>query len=462
MKIAFIHQPWSIIQPPVDTADSVALVTEQLARRLARRHKVFAYCRIGPGQPRVSEFAGVEYRHASVSLDRWVKFGMQQLDRRRLTDPLRPFFSSPLCYRQFIGEVIEDLAGQDCDIVHIQNFSQFAPLIRARLPDIKIVLHMHCEWLNQLDGAAIERRLRHCDLVLGVSRYLAEKVRRRFGHLSQRIGHLYNGADPASQPAPSESRAPEAPPLILYVGRLSPEKGIHILLDAFALVLKQRPDARLALVGRDGVPAYEMIVPFCDDPHVRELAEYYQPGSYSTLLWQKVDRLPPGSIDVFGQGLAHHELPSRYRAASVVVLPSIWHEPFGMPLVEAMAAGTATIATRAGAFPEIIEHGKTGLLVERDNCRELAQAILALLEDDELRRRIALAGYRRASRQFTWEAAADQLLAKYERVLRPRRVRISRRAAERDLAWRQRLEPAWPDHGRLFPTRDQKSSSRPA
>jgi hypothetical protein len=97
LTIAFIHQPWSIVRPPVEDADAVVLVTEHLARRLARRPgtRVICYCRQGPFQPRVEHFAGVEYRRASVALDHWVNLGMQGAHRPYPQNPHRPFFSSP-------------------------------------------------------------------------------------------------------------------------------------------------------------------------------------------------------------------------------------------------------------------------------------------------------------------------------------------------------------------------------
>ncbi|HMB96027.1 MAG TPA: hypothetical protein VKK61_08315, partial [Tepidisphaeraceae bacterium] len=140
LKIAFIHQPWSIVVPPVNAADSVALLTDELARRVCKSCDVISYSRLGKMQPEVERFQNVEYRRASVSIDRWLKLGMQNIDRLGWRDPLRPFFTSDLCYRQFITEVMNDLAGQNCDLVHIQNFTQFAPLIRKRFPKMKIVV----------------------------------------------------------------------------------------------------------------------------------------------------------------------------------------------------------------------------------------------------------------------------------------------------------------------------------
>jgi glycosyltransferase involved in cell wall biosynthesis len=419
LRIAFVHQPWSVIRPPMTDTDSVALVTEQFARRLAARAdtQVICYCRQGRGQPRVEHHAGVEYRRASVSIDRWIKLGMQTLDRWSWRDAGRPFFSSPLCYRQFIGQVIDDLAHQGCDVVHVHNFTQFVPLIRAALPEVRIVLQMHCEWLNQLDAGMIEHRLRHADAILGVSEFLARKMRRRFPHLAERISHVHNGADIGSMsrdrgalPLPNRKR-------VLFVGRLSPEKGVHVLLDAFQLVLREHPDAELRLIGPESVVPCEMILPLCHDPKIAALQPHYRSGAYGRWLRKRIAQFPADSVAFMHFGLSHAELAGQYQAATVFVAPSIWEEPFGMPLVEAMAAGTASIATRGGAFPEIVEDGRSGLLVERGDPEELAQAILELLEDPSRRAQLARAGQFRARSRFTWDHATRALLAHYRRVM---------------------------------------------
>jgi hypothetical protein len=100
-----------------------------------------------------------------------------------------------LWYRHFIGEVIPDFSRQNCDVVHIMNISQFVPVVRARLPKTRIVLHTQAQWLEHLDATVIERRINAADLVLGCSDFIAAGVRRRFPSLAQRCTHIYNGAD---------------------------------------------------------------------------------------------------------------------------------------------------------------------------------------------------------------------------------------------------------------------------
>jgi glycosyltransferase involved in cell wall biosynthesis len=417
IRIAFIHQPLSDIRPPVSltgVADSIGLIIDEVARRLAQSHEVIEYCVFHRGQKVVEQFDGVEYRRVSKFFDRFSNRIMREIDRAGWRDTRRPFFTSELCYRQFISGVIADLSLQNCDIVHIFNFSQFVPLVRARLPKAQIVLHMQCPWLEQFDKAMIEQRIKAANLVLGCSDYIAAGVRRRFPSLAQRCRHIYNGVDIAlfSNPHGVQRR----PKQILFVGRLSPEKGVHVLLDAFRIVLAHHPDAHLDLIGPEIVPISEMFIPGCDDPHLLALAPYYRPGAYAELLHAKVSELPSGSVSFFNKGMPFIELVPHYHSASVFAFPSVWEEPFGMPLVEAMAAHTPVVATRGGAFPEIIGDGKSGLLVERSDVQGLANAILHLLDNPAKREAMGQAAYERAS-LFDWDRITEVLLKEYERLL---------------------------------------------
>jgi glycosyltransferase involved in cell wall biosynthesis len=82
-----------------------------------------------------------------------------------------------------------------------------------------------------------------------------------------------------------------------------------------------------------------------------------------------------------------------------------------------MASATPVVATRGGAFPEIVEHGRTGLLVERSDAPALAEAILQLLSNPDRRDAMAQAAVKRASIMFSWDRIAEDLVEKYERIL---------------------------------------------
>jgi glycosyltransferase involved in cell wall biosynthesis len=114
----------------------------------------------------------------------------------------------------------------------------------------------------------------------------------------------------------------------------------------------------------------------------------------------------------FHPGLPHPEVLSRYQTADLFVFPSI-SETFGVPVIEAMACGTPVVAGRAGGIPELVVSGKTGLLVERGNPRQLADAILKILADSCLARSMGEWGRKRVQDHFSWQNVVENLLSQY-------------------------------------------------
>lgn len=409
MKVAFISQPWNSAEPPAESG-SVAIWIYQVTQRLAQSCDVIVYgkkCQAGKS----AEFSqGVQYRYVSNSLDgRLLRLlGLSSRVRPRN----RPYFSSWLYYFAYIVKVALDLRKADCDIVHIQNLSQFVPIVRALNPRIKIVLHMHCQWLTQLDRTMIRRRLEKTDLVLGCSEYVTGKVRRCFPSLAHRCRTLYNGVDVTPVGA---GRRGNGDPVrrILFVGRISPEKGLHVLLEAFREIAERCPEAQLDIVGPRAALPLAFIYKLSDDPKVSGLAAFCG-GDYLADLRK---RLTPELMKrvSFSGVLAHSALAERYAAADLYVQPS-FTETFGVPIAEAMAAGVPVVATRVGGMPEAVEDGRTGRLVEPDDAGALAEAVVDLLSDEGRRRSMGEAARRRAVERFSWEQITRNVWDLYQGV----------------------------------------------
>jgi glycosyltransferase involved in cell wall biosynthesis len=128
--------------------------------------------------------------------------------------------------------------------------------------------------------------------------------------------------------------------------------------------------------------------------------------------------LPPhvaGKVSILGM-IPRQELLDRYYSSDVFAFPPIWDEGFGLPPVEAMAAGLPVVATRSGTVEETVAHGITGFLVEKNNVGELAQALLLLLKDDARREIMGRAGRRRVLKHFTWSRVAAGMHTRYEEL----------------------------------------------
>jgi glycosyltransferase involved in cell wall biosynthesis len=112
--------------------------------------------------------------------------------------------------------------------------------------------------------------------------------------------------------------------------------------------------------------------------------------------------------------VSQERLPDLYRSASVLVAPSLIEEPFGLPLVEAMACGLPVVASRAGGMTGIVADGETGRLVPRGDAAALASAISQILLDEGLARSMRAAATRVAQERFSWRHVAATLESVYE------------------------------------------------
>jgi glycosyltransferase involved in cell wall biosynthesis len=422
VKIAFVMQHWDEVVPRVGGSSSIAILTYQMARRLARSGEVVIYAKRGRFQSRAQrDEEGIQYRRLSVAAEDWVVRPLKLLGRfPGFRNPRRPFFASGLYYLGYAVQVARDLKARQPDIVHIHNFSQFVPVIRAFNPRAKIVLHMHCEWLTQLDPVMIERRLRQVNLVLGCSEYITEKIRRQFPHIANRCQTVFNGVDVhrfVNEDAAGGSIRKNGKRL-LFVGRISPEKGIHVLLDAFQKVVEHDPQVQLDVVGPGGDVPFEFIVLVNDDEKVSALASFYRGilrrGDYFSYLQRCLPSNLASRVRFVGH-VSNALVADYYRNADVLVNPS-FSEAFGMSLIEAMACQVPVVATRVGGMTEIVAASRAGLLVEPGDATALAEAILRLLGDDSLRKRMGEAGRQQAAARYSWERVTEDLLHLYEGI----------------------------------------------
>jgi len=165
-------------------------------------------------------------------------------------------------------------------------------------------------------------------------------------------------------------------PLCLYVGRLDREKSVERVLDAFALVAEALPDARLLLVGQ---------------------------GSHTDALRRRAARSPAGDRIAFAGGHPQADLAPYYHAADLFLFASET-ETQGLVLAEAHACGLPAVAVRASGVEEVVADGETGILTKSD-ARDLADAAVGLLLDDE--RREAMRRQARAMAERSFAAAAQ-------------------------------------------------------
>jgi len=168
---------------------------------------------------------------------------------------------------------------------------------------------------------------------------------------------------------------------LLFVGRLVPRKGLHILLEAMKILVKKKQNCLLTVVGSG-----------CLSPMLKILAES-SPLKRNLKVKGQVDK---------------ETLVKLYRKAHVFTLPSLFGEAFGITLLEAMASKTPVVATRQGGVGEVVKNGKTGLLVRRGDAEGLAEALLTLLEDIPLTKKLAENAFKEA-KKYDWNLIAERL-----------------------------------------------------
>jgi glycosyltransferase involved in cell wall biosynthesis len=197
---------------------------------------------------------------------------------------------------------------------------------------------------------------------------------------------------------------------LIAVGRLSPEKGLHVLLDAFDRIVEAHPRAELEIVGAEQMIPLVMLAAISEDEAVRSLAPLYR-GSYEAELRRRLSERTESRVKFAGP-VPHAAVAEHYRDADILVAPS-FTESFGLPAAEAMAAGLPVVASGVGGLAEIVVDGETGFLVPPGDEGALAEAVLRLLGDVELRHRMGAAGRRRAEALFSWGRVAEELVRAY-------------------------------------------------
>lgn len=235
---------------------------------------------------------------------------------------------------------------------------------------------------------------RRADRVIAVSASTRDDLVDVLGVPPERIDVVYNGVDARFQPEVdprhmdrfrSERGLPER--FILYLGTLEPRKNLGNLLRAYAIARRRGVVEPLVIAGG--------------------------PGWGDLVLTRAIEELGLGdSVRPIGYVPAE-EQPGWYAAATVFAYPSLY-EGFGLPALEAMACGTAVVASNRSSLPEVV--GDAGLLADPSNPEALAESITTLLRDDDLRRDFGRRGVERA-RAFSWDNAARRTVDAYRAAL---------------------------------------------
>lgn len=291
---------------------------------------------------------------------------------------------------------------REIEIIHC-----FDPFVLLFQTTPKILLNKHVVvTVNHLSKRLYWRLLSLADHVITPSQYAKRRISADNRIREEKIEVIYNGVNiDRFSPKISGDEVRhiyglEDSPLILFVGRVCPEKGVDYLLKSIPLVKEQIPDVNVMIVG-----------PLAPARLFHEREDYMR---YLNNLVKKLDLTNvtfTGAVDFF------NELPKFYAACNVFTCPTIWDEAFGLVSVEAMASGKPVVATRSGGLPEIVKDGEVGYIVPKMREKELAKALIKILEDEGLQRRMGKAARRRVETRFSWDTIANKYLKLYRKVI---------------------------------------------
>jgi starch synthase len=334
---------------------------------------------------------------------------------------------------------------QNIDIVHTHTwYVSMAGYLAKKLYGVPFVLTTHSleplrAWKAEQLGSGyamsswMERTaILDADAIIAVSQGTRADILRAYPEVdAKRIHVIYNGIDLAEYRKTSETKAltdygvDPAVPYLLFVGRITRQKGVTHLVEAIGHL---PPETQVVLCA--GAP---------DTPEI------------AAEMRMKVDeaRRRHPRIVWIEKMVTKQEAIQLYSNARLFCCPSVY-EPFGIINLEAMACGVPVVASATGGIKEVVEDGETGTLVEFDSdpvtgfptdprkfARDLAARIQELLLDPEKCRRFGEAGRRRVEETFSWTAIAHQTIALYEHLIEDRKSG-DRKAGDRKAGGRRR------------------------
>ena len=320
-----------------------------------------------------------------------------------------PAFYPRIGYATSILNVYRRLVAGDFEVVHFNIIPHWTkggyslPEL-AKITNTSTILNIH--GIIQLEYALygtgknrfwqssdqnLSRIMRYCrmvDKLVTYSEFMRKRIETFYQVNKNKIVVIPNGVNVDKFSECTNEVTLNGDPAILYLGHLS--KGADFLIDAISKIQPQLPKLRLHLVGGGDIPSLKQIA--------------RKRGIESSI--------------VFHGSIKPENTPGFYKAADIFVFPTIW-TPAGITILESMASGTPIIASNRGGVPEIISHGKDGLLFDPNDPNALPSAILELYSDQKLAKKIKENALTTV-KEYSWENIAKKYSLLYENLKKER------------------------------------------
>ena len=280
---------------------------------------------------------------------------------------------------------------KDFDVIYAHDWMTFLAGVELKLVSGKpLVVHVHSlsydragkdsqGWIYELEKQALDK----ADFIIPVSAYTAKIIQTQYGISADRIQPVYNGIDP-KQPVRKE-KSPDEDKIVLFLGRVTEQKGATYFLDIAAKVLEKNKDVQFVMAGTGN-----------------QLQELINSDQYIQL----------DNKFEFTGFLDREKVENLLAIADVYCMPSV-SEPFGLSAIEAAQFGVPAVISNQSGVAEVL---RSALKADYDDTDAMAAHILSLLEDEDLREKIILDSYQDIE-PLTWENASEEILDVLEKVV---------------------------------------------
>jgi spore coat protein SA len=283
------------------------------------------------------------------------------------------------------------------DLVVIHNEPNLL-LFFKKSPQQKIVLHMHNEHLSlRLFRPFYRRALKKVDSVICVSEFIRRSAVQHFPEYTDKFTVIFNATDTEVFMPYGEEALLQLKDIVviepdksylLYVGRLTEIKGVHVLIQAFIEIHQVLPNTKLVIVG----------------------SSFFEGAAKTSYEQSLVELSKPISQHIIFTGyIPHDKLKYLYSAADVVVLPSVWQDPCPLVVLEAMASGTCLVSSSVGGVPEVVENGINGVLVKAADISALTHATIQLLSSAHIKAQMELNARKKIISGYTWQRLLNDI-----------------------------------------------------
>ncbi|MCK5044334.1 glycosyltransferase family 4 protein [Candidatus Parcubacteria bacterium] len=302
-------------------------------------------------------------------------------------------------YKVYLDATLEAVANFKPDIIHVHHFSLIIWIARyiEALTKIKYVITSHGSCLYNIASdkryfSLSQDAVAAAKQITVVSADTRMKFLTMFGrNFSKNLHIVPGGIDIKLYPTHldvsniNKKYRLEDKKMVLFTGRLISPKGVKYLVKAAKEI-----DGEIFIIG--------------DGPEKQYLLSL-------------IDKMKVKNVHLLGY-MKEKDLPEFYYRADVFVTPSVWDEPLGLTILEAMASKTPVVATRKGGIPLLVKSGYNGVFVKHRNSKKIAEAVNKLLKNDELRKTMGENARKTIEEKFTWKIAALKFHRLYKKINR--------------------------------------------